>query len=607
MKKWLAVFRDLSLKSKLIIIYTPFIMLMILAIGLLTYRISIQKMEESKKNLVVQGMVQTNKLIDFNLETYLRKCEMIFSSTIIQEAIGRDYRLVEDKEIYNAYNLIYKNIEPMIQDLVYPNLTLKPSERATGTDMIQVQIYSNNPSFPKDGKLIRDYQEISGEDWVQEMLRNSTKPFFRSVFEEGGNRYISINRVLTDFKNLQAIGVLSIKIPIIRLEYLMKQDNANEQLNLYLLDGRGSVITAKTEPDSPIRQEEMQGMLASVLEKGGEHANAGYRETNDQTYLYAYTTSDLSGWNMLVVYPYRAILQDLSPIKSAVGILLAAGMAISVLLTFVISTMTTRRLAKIRRKMEIIKKDRYIRLGELQGNDEIGQLDRSFHEMIRTVNQLVEQEKELQAQKSSLQVELLQSQINPHLLYNTLAAIRWRSKKQGISDVSQVTDKLIRFFKYFLNKGAVMSSLANEVEMIRQYLDILRFTYDMDFQLFLRIDDSVYRCESLNLVLQPIVENAVIHGIRPLNDRQGLLEIEGEIRDGNILIVVRDNGVGMEEATADELNGERNERVAGGYGIRNVKRRIKLYFGEPYDLHIESTPGKGTEVTLILPALPSGQ
>ncbi|MFC4601611.1 sensor histidine kinase [Cohnella hongkongensis] len=589
------------MKRKLILIFTPFVTLVILTIGLLTYNISIQRLEENKEHLIWQNLAQTNKLIDFNLEVFLRKCEMIFSSTTIQEAIGKDYGQADGKEIYNAYlNAIYKTIEPVIQDLVYPNLTLKPSPRGTGTDMIKVVIYSNNPSFPKDGQLVKDYGQIDGEGWVEEMLSNSTRPYYRSLFNEDGTDYISINRVLTDFRNLRQLGVLSIKIPVVRLAYLMEQDNANANLSLILLDGQGSVVSEKADAAYAFGDRDLRTMLELTGGNGG--AKVFDYETDGKKYIYAYAPSELSGWNMLAVYPMDEIYRELSPIKSAVAITLIVGIAVSILLTFAISVLTTRRLEKIKRKMDFVKRDRNIVLSELQGNDEIGRLDRSFNEMIRKINRLVEQEKELQDQKSSLQVELLQSQINPHLLYNTLAAIKWRSKKEGVADVSLVADKLIRFFKYFLNKGAVMSSLANELDMIAQYLDILRFTYEMELDVTMRVDEAVYSYHSLNLILQPVVENAVIHGIRPL-ERRGRLEIEGGVRDGSLYFVVKDNGVGMDAETVDKLNSGAYEHASGGYGIRNVKRRIKLIFGEPYDIRLRSAPNEGTEATLVLPAL----
>jgi len=595
-----SLFRDISLKRKLILIFTPFVTLVILTIGLITYNISIHKLEENKENLILQNLVQTNKLIDFNLEVFLRKCEMIFSSTTIQEAIGKDYGESDGKDVYHAYNVLYKTIEPVIQDLVYPNLTLKPSPRGTGTDMIKVEIYSDNPSFPKDGQLVKDYDRIAGESWVEDMRANSTRPYYRSLFREGDDDYVSINRVLTDFRNLRPLGVLSIKIPAIRLAYLMEQDNANENLSLFLMDGHGNIVSEKADAADGFGAQDVLTMLESTPDNGAS-AIFDY-ETEGRKYIYAYAPSELSGWNMAAVYPLDEIHKELSPIKSAVVITLIAGIAVSVLLTFAFSVLTTRRLEKIKRKIEIVKLDRNIELSELKGNDEIGRLDRSFNEMIRKINRLVEQEKELQDQKSSLQVELLQSQINPHLLYNTLSAIKWRSKKEGVADVSLVADKLIRFFKYFLNKGAVMSSLANELDMIGQYLDILRFTYELELDVVLEVDEAVYRYHSLNLILQPVVENAVIHGLRPL-ERRGRLFIEGGIRDGSLYFVVRDNGVGMDAETLDKLNGGTYEHAAGGYGIRNVKRRIKLYFGEPYDLAVRSAPDQGTEVTLVLPAL----
>lgn len=606
MGRGMAFYRNMSLKRKLMTLLIPFISAVILIIGGVTYQISTDKLAESKQQLIFQHVMQTNRLIDFELEMYLRKCEMIFSSQVIQEVLGGDYSGADSAAIYLAYhNLLYKNIEPMLQDLVYPNITLKPSQRSTGTDMIKVEIYASNDTLPKDGQLVKAYAQIEQEAWVGEMMANLSKPYFRSAFLEDGQRYVSINRVLRDFGSLKFIGVLSIKIPLVRIEYLMQQDNEHAELDLYLLDAKGQLIAGKPAlAEWP--EQQARAMLAAA--DGGAEGELPPQAAGEPSYIYARILSELSGWTMLSVYPYSAVLKQLEPIKSTVAVTLVAGVLFAVLLIYIISVAVTRRLEKIKRKMEVVKQDRNIALAEVHGNDEIGQLDRSLNEMVARINSLVEQEQALQAEKSGLQVELLQSQINPHLLYNTLAAIKWRARQAGVADVSQVTDRLIRFFKYFLNKGAIRSSLGHELQMIAQYIEILKFTYEMELEVSIQVAPEIYAYDSLNLILQPIVENAIIHGLRPLG-RPGLLEIIGIATEEGIRFTVKDNGIGMEPSAVEKLNADSIYAAAPGpgYGIRNVKRRIRLYFGERYGVQFTSEPGVGTEATLTLPLLPQAE
>jgi len=452
--------------------------------------------------------------------------------------------------------------------------------------------------LPKDGGIINDINDLNNEKWVSVMNINSKKPYWRGVFKNGDKTYISVNRVLVSFKNLKQLGVMSIMIPELRLKYLLSQNNEKNNASIYLIDNENKVVAQKTDNEMLSKTKEINELSHANFEdeEGIKYSNIG-----GQKYILAYTTSNITGWKFMALYPYKAITKRVEAIKYAVAILLLIGIIISTIITIFMAYATTRRLNKMRKKMNTLKNNRLAKLEVIYGNDEIGNLDRTFNDMINRINELIEHEDDFQLQKARLQVELLQSQINPHILYNTLATIQWRAKKEGVEDVGIVVERLIRFFKHFLNNGEIISRIEHEMDMITQYIDILKFTYSMSFDCVISLKDDVNKYLSLNMFLQPIVENAIIHGLRP-SEKPSKLEIYGSIKDEKILFIVKDNGIGIDSEMVDKINKGEILKNKGGYGISNVVKRIQLYFGEEYGLKITSEAEIGTEVTLTLPA-----
>ena len=222
--------------------------------------------------------------------------------------------------------------------------------------------------------------------------------------------------------------------------------------------------------------------------------------------------------------------------------------------------------------------------------------------MISSINAYVDKDKQNELTKLSLQLELLQSKINPHILYNTLSTISWRAKQNGIADISQVTEKLIRFFRNFLNYGNSISKISMEIKMIEEYTEILKFTYDMKFDTNIDIQESVKDYYIIHMLLQPVVENAIIHGLRPTG-KQGNLKINGYEKQQVIYLEVIDDGVGMSYETARKLEEGIAVSSSGGYGLKNVLRRIKLYYGNEYGISIEENLNPGTCITIRLPVI----
>ena len=191
----------------------------------------------------------------------------------------------------------------------------------------------------------------------------------------------------------------------------------------------------------------------------------------------------------------------------------------------------------------------------------------------------------------------LQAQINPHFLYNSLSLINWKALEAGAQDISQITLSLSTFYRTALNRGSNILTVADEINNMKSYLDIQLVMHDYEFDTNIQIEESILRYKTLNLILQPLIENAIVHGIDMLTDRRGVITITGRENGEEIELIVEDNGVGMEEAQAQKILTEDSK----GYGVRNVNERIRLYYGEPYALTIKSTPGIGTRAFIHFP------
>ncbi len=241
-------------------------------------------------------------------------------------------------------------------------------------------------------------------------------------------------------------------------------------------------------------------------------------------------------------------------------------------------------------------------------SDEIATLTTSFNNMIGKIGSLVEDVKLEQVNLRKTELKLLQAQINPHFLYNTLDTIVWLAEDNKNKDVVKMVSALSKFFRSVLNKGYDFITIKDEEMLIRSYLQIQQYRYQDILEYEINISKEIEYYKILNLTLQPIVENALYHGIK--NKRgKGKITVEGSYINGMIILKVKDNGIGMKEEQLEKiqriLKGEKVEMMdnLNGFGIANVNERIKLNFGSTYGLSVESTYGVGSEFTLCIPAI----
>ena len=240
---------------------------------------------------------------------------------------------------------------------------------------------------------------------------------------------------------------------------------------------------------------------------------------------------------------------------------------------------------------------------EIDSENEIGSLTKSFNVMTHRIQDLMEQNVKEQEAKRKSELKALQSQINPHFLYNTLDSIIWMAEGRKYEEVVLMTASLARLLRQSISNEDEVVPLAREVEYAKGYLTIQKMRYKDKLEFEINVEPSILNIPLIKLVLQPIIENAIYHGLK-YKESKGLLQVKGFMKDGNAVLQVIDNGVGMDEETLAHIYDKHKVNYhSNGVGVYNVQKRLQLYYGESYGITYESEKGVGTTATITIPGM----
>jgi two-component system sensor histidine kinase YesM len=340
------------------------------------------------------------------------------------------------------------------------------------------------------------------------------------------------------------------------------------------------------------------------LKTEGE-ANADAAATSSHQYEIRNTLKSGIG-KIVMKIPRSLVFRELKSYLIGAVAMLIGVMVILFLMVEVVSFYLTRKLEVLFRRMNTTV-DNLLHNENLQfstTDDEFSRMGNVFHELIVRVRDYYQRINAFETERTVLETQLLQERINPHFLYNTLSTMRWIS---GDEHIRGVIDSMVRYYRIALNKGSSIITIDQEMEMMNEYLKLQKFAYGIDFEFTIRIEEGLGGTPMLKHLLQPVVENAVLHGI---NGREtgGSIDIRVERKanpdmpSDEIWIRISDNGDGIDPGKLGSILRGESDSMYGGYGMINTRKRIEVYYGKPYDIDVESKSGNGTTVTLRIPA-----
>ncbi len=399
--------------------------------------------------------------------------------------------------------------------------------------------------------------------------------------------------------NGQVLGVCSISINEDWIVQVMRNANVTPNGLVYLVNAEGEgILSSDLQLFETLRREEHFPLAGGktaweLIQIGGTDY---YMDREDV---------ENTGWQMVSLIPLNEYDKQYYPLILTAVAALAVMVLMIVIVSYILSNFYVGKLKKLSLEMQHLQDgDLNVQIPSDQQGDEIEDVYRNFNFMVGEVRRLVQEHYQLGKDVRVAEIRALQAQINPHFLYNTLDLINWIAMDYGANDIEKIAWNLARFYRLSLNHGKDLISIAEEVEHVQVYVNIEKFHYDDAIDLETDIPDTLKSFACMNIILQPFVENAIVHGIGENPEIQRCCIVIGARKiDEDILFTVKDDGPGMTEKQMQDAISVNMDQIKGGYGIKNINFKLKLCFGEKYGVHYESVLGEGTTAFILIPAM----
>lgn len=458
--------------------------------------------------------------------------------------------------------------------------------------------------------ILKENVDVTSEPWFEEALNRTenlhfSTPSVQNIFIDSESQYswtVSLSCAIEITENKVARkAVLLIDLKYMGITEMFRNMTLSNNGYVYLIDSEGTIIY------HPQHQLIASGLIKEINSELSDYRDGDYTIlTNGEPRSVIVRSVGYTGWKIIGIIPHRGLTFDSVQNIMFVLFIFFLYFTIIVLVNSFISNKLTEPIKKLEHSVQQAELDMESQTKIYTGGSyEIRQLGHSIQQMVDLMHKLTDDIVQEQIQKQKSDLNVLQAQINPHFLYNTLDIIVWMIEKGQPEDALKIVSSLARFFRLSLGKGKIITTVNDELEHVRNYLMIQQMRYKNKFTYVIDADEEALALGSIKLVLQPIVENAIYHGMDYMMDSDGEIVIRAYVKDGDLYMSVRDNGLGMTQDVVDRLLLQNTPVSTGtGIGLKNVHDRIGLYFGKKYGIFIESEPDQGTCITLHMPATP---
>ena len=565
MKKLLHWFNGIKLRYKLAIFYSLFCFLPVMLLFWLSF-LQMRSIIDDKGKMNLQSYLQQSvSSMDRTLDGYNSLSDYIAFDRTLAEVFSMEYGTP-----YEQYEQLTQKVDPILRTASYFH-----------GGMQQITIYTDN-GMVKHDTTVAPVSEIEETDWYQKTLEHPGLNWFANYQEET----LFSARKLAFSGAREGVNILYMDVDYQKL-FTPYAETLISECGLYITDQDGKLVFEESSFSGKNQNYDLT--YSEFLEQ---------RDRGSTDYIILCEQSNTTGWTVWLYQPVGLAGEAMRPIGVMAGVTILICIFAAVLAYFITSGMVSSRIERLTHFMQEVQEGSMDMQMESDDRDEIGMLYRGFGSMMKRIRTLINEVYLSKITQKKAELKALQAQINPHFLYNTLSLINWKALAAGEEDISRMTLALSTFYRTALNRGRNVLQVETELSNTRAYLEIQSMLHDGDFDYEIEAQTEILQCESLNLILQPLVENAIHHGIEEKTDGRGKITVRGWKEDNCVWFMVEDNGVGMEQEVADKILTMESK----GYGVRNVDERIRLCYGEKYAMKVESVVGKGTKMTIHFPA-----
>ncbi|MCK5129483.1 MAG: sensor histidine kinase [Clostridiales bacterium] len=571
-------FRINSIQSIITLSFSAVTMLAMTMVGIGLYSSFSDNAEVNAASSAQQIMEQAT----INLENYLE--DMMEISDIIR----KNMREVTPNSIQNLDNLL--------------SLTLEMRK-----DIVTVAIYTGNGNVILTNPVYdTDYNyQIHEQEWFKQTISNPDMyliqpPYVQRLFEGRRPWVVSMSSGLSvEYLGRTETWAAMVDLNFSLIEQLCNRVSLGKRGYIYIVDEYGNIIYHPQQQllYSGLKQES----ISEVLE---QEQGSFIEDFQGESRISTVKNIQFSNWKMVGISYVDELAENQWDLNNYIMYILIFGIVFVILASIFLSSKISKPIKRLEHQMNRVEQGDFdIENLEVKGEDEVKRLTKAFNLMISRIKQLMEQIVNEQEEKRKSEFKALQAQINPHFLYNTLDSIIWMNENQNHQGVSEMTAALAKFFRISISKGNEIIDVADEIEHVGNYLLIQKIRYKNKFDYSIDVQEQAYGYRTLKLILQPIVENAIYHGINKIQEK-GEINIRAVVENDHLLFSVTDNGYGIKPERLKEIfKREPTNKRTSGVGLKNVHERIQLSYGSGFGVDIESIIEVGTTVNIRIPLI----
>lgn len=586
--KRLEWFRNRLIRNKIMLVYVPLIIIPLLILGLASNHIYTKAIVEK----TVHNVSDNSSLIITQINGILTNT----TSAANMLTLNLNKVIVEDREDSGKQVsdlLLYTRITNQLSFalVVFPDV-----ESAAFVDQ-QNQLYGSTPNIVSKAELavssdmLRQLQQSKRANvWFPMQTRNF-------LVTSPNEPVLTLGKRINDINTGAPLGYLFLNIRESALSAVYENIGSIKEGSYFIADGEGLIVSSQNPAEvlQPIAEPSLRNWVLKSKVRTNIQASQGGKML--------LISSDIPNfeWKLISMVPYDRLTEDTRKITMLIFLIGLVCFVFALFGARLLSNVISKPIVHLSRHMKKVKEGNLDQQIEVTSSDEIGLLASGFNTMMGRVKELLANIGAEQRKKREYELALMQAQIKPHFLYNTLDVIYTLSEMGRARDVQRTTKALADFYRVALSKGKDRIKLEEEIRSVMDYLSIQRIRYSDVFNFDIDIEPDILDCTIPKLTIQPLIENAIYHGLKN-KASFGQLTITGKREGQKVILVVTDDGAGITEDRLQAIKMSMNDpQQQVGYGLSSVHQRIKLYFGESYGIQIESESGIGTVVTVELP------
>lgn len=584
-RRLLFTIKNLNLRYQLILSYIPIFIISLLIINLVSYYLMANALKKNSREFVNE----TAKIISRDITKNLNQYDEISSSIAFDENLSS----LLSGEI-NDYNYFIKS-NKVKQKIYYFTQNSK--------DIKSIFIYPINRSavIRSNSNIIYNDMNYIDNEYFKSLASNAeTKVWSTNAVAgydpEGGN-YLYFLRSIPNFG--VSNGLIQMQIREKSIFDIYKDSSFGKNSTIFIIDENGYIISHSNKEKISTK------IQASIIENINQNLGSFTTEIDGKNYMIVYNAIASSKWTLIATIPMDYIQSNNQWLLNTNLIIIMISFIFVILISVWVSSKIASPLERVGKAMKRLEKgDFEVRL-DYDSDNEIGKIYKRYNAMAAEIKNLMEVIRKEEKKKKEAYIKVLQAQIKPHFLYNTLFTIKCLASIKKQPQIEELLDSLIKLLMASISKGGEFVSVYEEIEYIKNFALIQKYRFEDKFKVIFNISSEIQNCIVPKLIIQPIVENAIVHG---MDTEISFIEvkIEGRLEGEDIVFIIRDNGKGID---ADKINmmlqasENKNKNGFNGMGIKNVNERIKLYFGDQYGLYYLSNIENGTEVIMRLPVI----